>query len=152
MKYHPAPGDKVRRDRYMNVVIKTGQSSAYTFSITSPAAVIFRTEGQTVQEFVSGSDNVIYLPGSTNDRIVCVPNEWVLDGVEVFNGQSSSNKKRINSSIDASYVTLSNTFEGKTLMRKVDEAKTAELGYEVLVDTNNSGNDFYERKSQSIKE
>ena len=152
VKYHPAPGDKVRRDRYMNVVIKTGQSSAYTFSITSPAAVIFRTEGQTVQEFVSGNDNVIYLPGSTNDRIVCVPNEWVLDGVEVFNGQSSSNKKRINSSIDASYVTLSNTFEGKTLMRKVDEAKTAELGYEVLVDTNNSGNDFYERESQSIKE
>ena len=75
-----------------------------------------------------------------------------MDGVEVFNGQSSSNKKRINSSIDASYVTLSNTFEGKTLMRKVDEAKTAELGYEVLVDTNNSGNDFYERESQSIKE
>ena len=150
--YHPAPGDKVQRDRYMNVVIKTGQSNAYTFSINSPAVVIFRAEGQTIQEFVTGSDNVIYKPGSSKDRVVCVPNEWVVDGVEVFNGQSSSNKKRMNSSIDASYVTLSNVHEGKTLMRKVDEARTAERGYEVLVDTNNSGNDFYERESQSIKE
>lgn len=150
--YHPAPGDKVRRDHYMNVVIKTGQSNAYTFSINSPAVVIFRAEGQTIQEFVAGSDNVINRPGSSKDKVVCVPNGWVMDGVEVFNGQSSSNKKRMNSSIDASYVTLSNVHEGRTLMRKVDEARTAERGYEVLVDTNNSGNDFYERESQSIKE
>ena len=150
--YHPAPGDKVQRDRYMNVVIKTGQSNAYTFSINSPAVVIFRAEGQTIQEFVSGSDNVIYKPGSSKDKVVCVPNEWVIDGVEVFNGQSSANKKRMNSSIDASYVTLSNVHEGRTLMRKVNESRSAELGYEVLMDTNNSGNDFYERESQSIKE
>ncbi len=152
VRYHPAPGDKVRRDHYMNVVIKTGQSNAYAFSINSPAVVLFRAEGQTIQEFVSGSDNVIYLPGSSKDRVVCVPNEWVIDGVEVFNGQSSANKKRMNSSIDASYVTLSNVHEGRTLMRKVNESRTAELGYEVLVDTNNSGYDFYERESQSIKE
>ena len=136
----------------MSVVIKTGQSNAYTFSINSPAVVIFRAEGQTIQEFVSGSDNVIYKPGSSKDKVVCVPNEWVIDGVEVFNGQSSANKKRMNSSIDASYVTLSNVHEGKTLMRKVNESRSAELGYEVLMDTNNSGNDFYERESQSIKE
>ncbi len=150
--YHPAPGDKVSRDRFLNVVIKTGQSNAYTFSISSPAVVIFRTQGQTIQEFVAGSDNVINKPGSSKDRVVCVPNDWVVDGVEVFNGQSSSNRKRMNAAIDASYVTLSNVHEGRTLMRRVNESRSQQLGYEVLVDTNNSGYDFYERETQSIKD
>ncbi len=149
--YHPAPGDRVSRERFLNVVIKTGKSNAYTFSISSPAVVIFRSQGQTIQEFTSGSDNVIYKPGSSSDRVVCVPNEWVIDGVEVFNGQSSSNRKRIGAAIDASYVTLSNVHEGRTLMRRVNESRTEQLGYEVLVDTNNSGYDFYERESQSLK-
>ncbi len=149
--YHPAPGDKVSRDRFLNVVIKTGKSNAYTFSINSPALIIFRAQGQTIQEFVSGSDNVINKPGSSYDRIVCVPNDWVIDGVEVFNGQSSTNTKRVNASIDASYVTLSNVHEGRTLMRRVNESRTEQLGYEVLVDTNNSGYDFYERETQSLK-
>ena len=149
--YHPAPGDKVSRDRFMNVVIKTGKSNAYTFSISSPALIIFRAQGQTIQEFVSGSDNVINKPGSSYDRIVCVPNEWVIDGVEVFNGQSSTNNKRIGAAIDASYITLSNVYEGKTLMRRVNESRTKQLGFEVLVDTNNSGYDFYERETQSLK-
>lgn len=150
--YHPAPGDRVRRERFLNVVIKTGQSNAYTFSISSPAVVIFRAQGQTIQEFVSGSDNVIYKPGSSVDRVVCVPNDWVIDGVEVFNGQSSANKKRVNAAIDASYVTLSNVHEGRTLMRRVNESRSQQLGYEVLVDTNSSENDFYERETQSLKD
>ncbi len=150
--YHPAPGDKVSRERFLNVVIKTGQSNAYTFSINSPAVVIFRSQGQTVQEFVAGSDNVIYKPGSSKDRVVCVPNDWVIDGVEVFNGQSSSNRKRMNAAIDASYVTLSNVHEGRTLMRRVNESRSQQLGYEVLIDTNNSGYDFYERETQSLKD
>ncbi len=150
--YHPAPGDKVSRDRFLNVVIKTGQSNAYTFSINSPAVVIFRAQGQTIQEFVAGSDNVIYKPGSSRDRVVCVPNGWIVDGVEVFNGQSSSNRKRMNSAIDASYVTLSNVHEGRTLMRRINEARSQQLGYEVLVDTNDSDNDFYERETQSLKD
>lgn len=148
--YHPAPGPLVRTDHYMNVVIKTGQSNAYTLSINSPAVVIFRAEGTTIQEFVSRSENVIQKPGSDKDRIVCIPNEWVLDGVEVFNGESSSNKKRISPSIDASYVTLSKTFEGRSLMRLTDENMSAKKGYEVLMDTNNSSKDFYERETQSL--
>ena len=151
VNYHPAPGDKVSRDRFLSVVIKTGSANAYTFSLNSPAAIIFRAQGQTIQEFLAGSGNVIDKPGSTYDRIVCVPNEWVIDGVEVFNGQSSSNTKRISAAIDASYITLSNVYEGRTLMRRVNESRTRQLGFEVLVDTNNSGYDFYERETQSLK-
>ena len=35
-------------------------------------------------------------------------------------------------------------------MRRVDEALSGAAGYEVLMDTNNSSNDFYERETQSL--
>ena len=148
--WHPAPGDKVSPDRYLSVVIKTGQANAYTFSVSSPALVIFRAEGETIQEFVSRSENVVQKPGSSRDRVVCLPPEWVLDGVEVFTGESSSNKKRLDASIDASYVTLSKTCEGHSLMRRVDEEASLAAGREILVDTNDSLEDFYESETQSL--
>ena len=53
---------------------------------------------------------------------------------------------------DAGYVTLSGTYLGHTLMRRVDEALSASSGYEVLCDTNNSSEDFYESEIQSLHE
>ena len=41
--YHPAPGDQVKPERYAQVVVKTGQSNANVFSISSPTVVLFRT-------------------------------------------------------------------------------------------------------------
>ena len=35
-------------------------------------------------------------------------------------------------------------------MRRVDETASAEQGFEVLMDTNNSTADFYERETQSL--
>lgn len=148
--YHPAPGDRIRPDHYMKDVIKLGQANAFTFSTTCPAVIIFKAEGTTIEEFVEDPDNVIYKPGSSIDQIVKVPEDWVWDGVEVFNGGSSNNKKRIGPAIDAGYVFLSSTYLGHTLFRYVDEEASASAGYEVLCDTNNSSNDLYEREQQSL--
>lgn len=150
--YHPAPGDRITPDRYLNVVIKTGVANAYPLSIYSPAVVIFQTEGTTIQEFVRQADNVIQKPGSKYDYVVKIPEEWVVDGAEVFYGGSSSNKKRFSPAIDAGYVTQTDIYTGCTLHRHVDQAASEEAGYEVLVDTNNSSNDFYERTQQSLHE
>lgn len=151
-RYHPAPGDQITPDRYLDVVIKTGQANAYTFSVFSPATVIFKAQGTTIQDFIIGTDNVIQKPGSTIDRIVKIPLEWVLDGVEVFYGGSSNNKKRIPPTIDAGYVTQSALYDGRSMYRHVDEEATQEAGYEILTDTNNSSADFYEREQQSLHE
>lgn len=150
--YHPAPGDRITPDRYLNVVLKTGVANAYPLSIYSPAVVVFRTEGITVQEFVRQADNVVQKPGSRYDYVVKIPEEWVIDGAEVFYGGSSSNKKRFSPAVDAGYVTQTDIYLGRTLHRQVDEKASAEAGYEVLVDTNNSSHDFYERSQQSLHE
>ena len=148
--YHPAPGDKVSPERYAKVVIKTGQANANTVSLASPTFVLFRSEGMPIEEYVLQPDVVQTTPGNSADRVVKVPYIWIVDGVEVFDGRSSGNKKRLSPAADAGFVTLSDIFKGHTVRRKVDETASAENGYEVLVDTNNSSNDFYESEIQSL--
>ena len=150
--YHPAPGDQITPDHYLNIVIKTGQAKAYNFSVFSPATVLFKAKDTTIQDFVSQADNVIQKPGSTVDRIVKVPINWVLDAVEIYYGGSSNNMKRMPPSVDAGYVTQSALYDGRTLYRHTDEEASREAGYEILEDTNNSSSDFYEREKQSLHE
>lgn len=148
--YHPAPGDLIRKDHILNVVIKTGQANAYPLSVSSPTLVLFRTEGMSIQAFIAKEGTVIQEPGNSVDKVVCVPEEWVEDGMEVFDGRSSLNNKRLGPMIDAGYVYQSDTYTGHSLMRRVDTEKSAAAGYEILVDTNNSTNDFYETEKQSL--
>ena len=150
--YHPAPGNLISQDRYLDVVIKTGKANAYTMSLSSPAMVIFRAKGMSIQDFVLIPENVTPVPGSAVDNVVKVPYEWVLDALEVFDGSSASNQKRLDASVDAGYVLQSETFLGHSLMRRVDEEASATAGYEILADTNNSLNDFYETEKQSLHE
>lgn len=147
--YHPVPGDQISPDHYLEVVIKTGQANAYTFSINSPAVVIFRAD-EDIYDFVARPENLIQVPGSSVDRVVAIPLDWVIDGVEVFNGGSSDNHKRLGATIDAGYVIQSETFKGHSLMRLTDDEASALQGFEILQDTNNSTEDFYERDKQSL--
>ena len=151
--YHPAPGDQIKEDHYLEVVIKTGQANAYTLSVSSPTLVLFRPDdGVDIHEFVAQPENLVQIPGGSKERVVTVPLDWILDGMEVFNGGSSDNRKRLRPEVDAGYVFLSETFKGRTLMRKVDQEASARKGYEVLQDSNNSSIDFYEREVQSLHE
>lgn len=150
--YHPAPGSNVSVERYLDVVIKMGIANAYTVSISSPAIVLFRAEGVSIQDHVTDPDNITPVPGSMSDNVVKIPFEWIQDAVEVFDARSNDNKKRLVPSLDAGYVLQTDSFLGRSLMRRVDEEASAYSGYEVLADTNNSLNDFYETEKQSLHE
>ena len=151
--YHPAPGPNISQDHYLEVVVKTGIANAYTFSVNSPAVVLYRPQGMSAREWVQTSGAVVPIPGGSGAaQVAAVPQEWVVDAVEVFSGTSSANAKRLRPSLDAGYVTLSDVYLGHTLHRYVNEEMTASAGYEVLVDTNNSSVDFYERQTQSLHE
>ena len=150
--YHPAPGDQISDERIIDVVIKTGQANAYTFSLSSPTLVLWKAKGMTIQEFVSIQENITPVPGSSIDNVVKIPYEWVYDAVEVFDARSANNTKRLAPSLDAGYVLQTDVFLGHSLMRYVDKEASAASGYEVLTDTNNSLNDFYESEKQSLYE
>ncbi|MBO4743468.1 MAG: DUF4876 domain-containing protein [Bacteroidales bacterium] len=148
--FHPVPGDQIDEARYLEVVVKTGQANAYTFSLNSPTLVLFRPEDVDIYDFVQDADHLVQVPGNSADRVVTVPVSWVVDAMEVFNGGSTDNRKRLPASVDAGYVTLSETYKGRTLMRRTDEDASASAGFEILQDTNNSSQDFYERETQSL--
>ena len=148
--YHPAPGDKIRTDHLMDIVIKTGQANAYSISVSSPTVLLFRAKGMTMAEYVTLPESITQVPGST-ERVVKIPHDWVVDAVEVFDGRSSGNRKRLPSSLDAGYVFQSDINKQHTLRRHVDEAATQAQGFEVLKDTNNSTEDFYESDTQSLR-
>ena len=150
--YHPAPGDQISDERIIDVVIKTGQANAYTFSLSSPTLVLWKTKGMSIQEFVNIPDNITPVPGSSIDNVVKIPYEWVYDAVEVFDARSANNSKRLAPSADAGYALQTDVFLGHSLMRHVDKEASAASGYEVLTDTNNSLNDFYESEKQSLYE
>ena len=150
--YHPAPGNNIRQDHILDVIIKVGVANAYTFAQASPAPVIFRpTDGTDIKDFLGDASNIIQKPGSKVDRIVKIPPEWVLDGVEVFE-KGAANKKRIMPEIDAGSIEFSGPYYGHTLFRKTDAEASESYGYEILCDTNNSSEDFYERERQSLHE
>lgn len=150
--YHPAPGANISEDHYLDVVVKTGQANAYTLSLNSPTVVLFRAKGVAVEDYVHEDGNIIPVPGSTVDNVVKIPYGWVTDAVEVFDGRSTNNAKRLPAAMDAGYVTQTDIFTGRSLMRNVDQAATQAAGYQVLADTNNSSEDFYETDKQSLHE
>ena len=147
--YHPAPGDRIQADHILTLVDKEGQANANLMSINSPTLVLFRAQGKTIQEWVATDGFIRQAPGST-ERVFLVPVDWVIDGMEAFDGSSTSNNKRLSAKVDAGYVSLSETFKGHSLHRNIDTEATAEKGFEVLMDTNNSTNDFHERETQSL--
>lgn len=153
VSYHPVPGSNIQDDHILNCLFKLGIGNALAYSINSPATVIYKAKGMSLEEFISSEGGVIPVPGTTNGaKVLACPLDWVLDAVEVFNGQSASNVKRFQDTLDAGYVTLSTTYSGFTLMRNVDEELSRESGFEVLMDTNNSSADFHETKKQSLHE
>lgn len=150
--YHPAPGPLVLKERYLDVVIKTGQANAYTLSVSSPTFILFRAPKDIdIREYVLQSENQPQVPGGS-EKVVAIPRDWVIDGVEVFDGTSSGNHKRLPDSVDAGAVSLTERYKGHTLYRRTDPEKTTDMGFEVLMDSNNSSDDFYERDTQSINE
>lgn len=139
--YHPSPGTLIDPTRYLEVVVKQGSGNAYILSVTSPAFVIFRPEeGVDIHAWVMNAEN---RPEAKSEKLVAIPPEWVLDGVEVFDGSRSGNQKRLLETIDAGFITLTENFKSHTLMRR---------GEGKLQDSNNSTEDFYERETQSLRQ
>ena len=149
--YHPTPGDQISPSRYCEA-FKVGKSKGYIISVNSPTLILFRApEEVDIDAYLKDLNlSTITKPGSS-EICIKIPWEWVLDGVEVYNGSASNNEKRLPDAVDAGFVNFSSPYLGHTLHRHLDEAASEEAGYAIYCDTNNSSADFYEREEQSLK-
>lgn len=126
--YYPTPSDKISTDNWL-LAYKYGKGNAWPLSMVSPAFYIFTTKGVTPADFASNPD-YHYTGGKEGNVIYCcakVPNEWILDGIEVFStAYLDTNKKRFTDDIDAGSVLLTNKL-GHSLYRNVDKEATEAL-------------------------
>lgn len=180
--YYPTPSENIPTDHYF-LAYKYGQGTGWPLSNSSPAFFIFTTQDQDPVAFASTND-YHYTNNRTGNAVWCcakVPNEWILDAIEVFSADKiDSSNKRLTDDIDAGYTTLTNSY-GHTSYRNVDqeateaiadnsgklvytysygtdpsgidaEASLANGARIVYKDTNNSTNDFHERSQASLKD
>ena len=148
--YYPSPADVIPTSHYLKAV-KYGKGNAWPMSQTSPAMLMFRTEGITPKAFGEDTDNIIYPTGKEGNIVYAclkMPRQWVIDAVEIYNATSLATcKKRITADLDNGYVSLTGGY-GHALVRKVEKTVN---GHAVYQDTNNSSNDFYEADNCSLR-
>lgn len=177
--YYPTPSSKIDYSHYLKAT-KIGLGNAWALSSTSPALFIFQTQGTTPAAFAENSGNLWYDGGKVSDVNAClkVPNEWILDGVEIFQTTKiTDSNKRLTADIDAGFVGLTASL-GHTLYRNVNKEATEALpenagklvynynadpsgidaeasikqgAHIIYKDTNNSSEDFHEREKCSLR-
>lgn len=150
-KNYLTPGDKIRPERILRMLKKTGVSSGYFLAEKSPAIVIFRPEGGgdfDFEAYLADDSRCVATDPAGSTKCIKVAWDWIVDGVEVF--YSTNNHKRLKPEVDAGAFPFLTIYQGHTIHRKLDEAASAAAGYEIYVDTNNSSDDFYERPTQSL--
>ncbi len=149
-KQHITPGKNIQDAHILKVLKKTGKANAYTVAIQSPAILIFRPDDPLfdLDAYIADDSRSLAIAPGGSSQCVKIPWEWVLDGMEVF--YSIKNNKRLSPEVDANPIFFTGPGLGYSLHRHLDEVASEVAGYEVYCDTNNSADDFYERKTASL--
>jgi len=101
------------------------------------AIALVRIEGD-AEQYIENNYVTKGTPTSTSSYYCKIPNEWVIDAVEVT--QNDKLNKRLDNSLDAGSVAIdAGTFSGLGIRRKVDKILN---GRTIYKDTNNSSEDF----------
>ncbi len=127
-RYCPTPSEVIPTSHYLKATV-FGQGNAWPLSNSSPAIVLFQTKSVTPADFAANTANFWYDGGGASSikRCVKVPNEWIIDAIEVFSSEYSTQcVKRLTADIDAGYVWMTNK-KGHSLYRNVDLQATEQL-------------------------
>lgn len=129
---------------------KTGTSTQYVISISSPTLFIFRMGGRSAEQFIADTyTKNPKTPNSVLSHCLLVETKNVIDGIECFRNNSDS--KRLVSEVDNGFICIPNSGQGYSVHRKIDEEATAAAGGRIVYqDTNNSSNDFYVKENASL--
>lgn len=151
-RYCPTPSEVIPTAHYLKAVVY-GQGNAWPLSNSSPSIVLFQAKGASPTDFAQDNANYWYDGGGTSaiKRCVKVPNEWIIDAIEVFSSDYATQcVKRLTADIDAGYVWMTNK-KGHSVYRNVDLQATMMLpenkgrlvyGYSLGVDTSRDPSDI----------
>ena len=127
-RYCPTPSEVIPTSHYLKAAV-FGQGNAWPLSNSSPAIVLFQTKGVAPADFAANTANYWFDGGNSSSikRCVKVPNDWIIDAIEVFSSDyATSCVKRLTADIDAGYVWMTNK-KGYAIYRNVDRQATESL-------------------------
>lgn len=123
--YYSPPSPLIPTNQYLKAYRLLGsKGNAWTMSVMSPAFFVFSTydsdsdKHTTIQQFMEDANTTM---DNGSEKKVAV--ELIGDGVEVFKGDISTNKKRLTLAVDAGSVNFINKL-GYTIYRNVDKEAT----------------------------
>lgn len=124
--YYPTPSESIPSENYLKACF-VGMGNAWAVSIVSPGLFIFTVEDNDPLAWGQDLANRYYFPGKEDIAVygcVKIPNENILDAVEVFSAEDiADSKPRFSPSLDAGYIAMTNK-QGYTIYRNVDQAAT----------------------------
>lgn len=126
--YNPTPSEVIPTTHYLKAV-RVAQGNAWPLSNSSPALILFQTHGIAPADYAADVSNYWYDGGGSSviKRCVKVPNEWIVDAIEVYSSAYATTcVKRLTADIDAGFVWMTNHM-GHTLFRNVDKEATEAL-------------------------
>lgn len=134
----------------LNLLWKQGSATSCISSCFDPAFVIWKIKGD-VDEYLNNS--ICMDPSKSNSTMTFlqIPFDWIIDGVECFD--ATNRNKRLPSQIDNGYaLNEASIGSGTSVVRIVDEEASAEAGFTVYQDTNDSSSDFVTSYPPTLKE
>lgn len=129
----------------MTIVTKSGSATAAFFGLpyTGNALILAQLPaGMTMDSYINDRSNYRTIPWQTANtyEFLTVPQEYVLDGINIVNSNESKRIVRLRPEVDNGIIFMASDYAGKSIRRKVKEITPD--GKVVLKDTNNSSEDF----------
>lgn len=127
----------------MTVIAAQSTQNYWTLPYTGNAIILAKLpDGVDPIAYAKDEANLKERPDApaSGTKYLVIPQEYVLDGINIVNHDAAKRVIRLRSEVDAGSVWLTAAYTGKSIRRKVDHVETD--GRVVYADTNNSANDF----------
>lgn len=129
----------------MTIVTKSSSATATFFGLpyTGNALILAQLPaGMTMDSYINDRSNYRTIPWQTVNtyEFLTVPQEYVIDGINIVNSNESKRIVRLRPEVDNGIIFMASDYAGKSIRRKVSEITPD--GKVILQDTNDSSEDF----------
>lgn len=129
----------------MTIVAKSSSATPNFFGLPNTGNALILAQlpaGMTMDSYINDRSNYRTIPWQTANtyEFLTVPQEYVLDGINIVNSNESKRIVRLRPEVDNGIIFMASDYAGKSIRRKVKEITPD--GKVVLKDTNNSSEDF----------
>lgn len=129
----------------MTIVAKSSSATATFFGLpyTGNALILAQLPaGTTMDSYINDRSNYRQIPWQTTNtyEFLTVPQEYVIDGINIVNSNESKRIVRLRPEVDNGIIFMESDYAGKSIRRKVSEITPD--GKVILQDTNDSSEDF----------